>query len=195
MSRFWKIGLSPSNLNQGNNNNNVNIVIDAKRERMLCGKDACDILGDMKTTMKRWQKRRSYVNRITPLHLQMKEKQCIFLGLDCISSYSLQDWKQLIGYLKKYFHQSGKLMVTSWTLQKKQQALRDKQLVLKDKEYAKQLSIKDAALALMNGGLHVLDNQIKPFNMTMQHCRHNDMCNWPSYKDVKTLSPTSNHVM
>ena len=74
---------------------------------------------------------------------------------------------------------------------------------------------KDAALAFLTDDLQGRDSQIqaiqyenvalmicrtetikyKPFSMRTWHCKHKEMCISPSYKIVKTPSPTLNHVM
>ena len=62
-------------------------------------------------------------------------KVVYILSLDCIRSYSLQDWRQLIdffvGYLKKYFHQAKKTGCYQLKAAKNQLALKDKELILK----------------------------------------------------------------
>ena len=57
MSRIWQNGLRPSNLNQGDNNNNVNIVTDAQKGKNGFVEKMHVIFWDMKTTTKRWQKK------------------------------------------------------------------------------------------------------------------------------------------
>ena len=83
------------------------------------------------------------------------------------------------------------------------------------KDHQQAIKEKDTALAFLTDDLQGRDNQIqaiqyenvvlticrtetikyKPLSMRTWHCKHKDMCISPSYKIVKTPSPTLNHVM